>query len=289
MQPKYEEKTFESYFNGELDRKSSIYFPFGQVQEGGMGADAAGYSRSRSLWRRLGYGALRDTDFRGVKLHRVAAEMERHLGREIRNIPKIKVNLLFQYKRPELITTSLGSEWNHWGRSYFRYDIYREQQQLLTHLESKFGSRALVLYAAPAIEDINDLVRLKKKNKIIDNTNFRRASELANHHRNTYTKAGTYSIACSDPEHMGRFDLLAKLEQLESIKEADTTEIIVDFAARIRGIAAEDQTLGFSYATALSEYSEAGFEQFSVLYSCLSLLVLREVTGLQWLVATDRE
>ena len=27
MDARYEEKTFESYFNNELDRKTSIYFP----------------------------------------------------------------------------------------------------------------------------------------------------------------------------------------------------------------------------------------------------------------------
>jgi hypothetical protein len=49
MKPRFEEKTFESYFNTELDQRASIYFPFGQVQEGGIGADASAMSRSRRL------------------------------------------------------------------------------------------------------------------------------------------------------------------------------------------------------------------------------------------------
>ena len=81
MQPKYEEKTFESYFNTELDRRSKIYFPFGQVQEGGIGADAAGFSRSKWLWQHF---ALANRNFRGVNLRDVADEMERHLSREIK-------------------------------------------------------------------------------------------------------------------------------------------------------------------------------------------------------------
>ena len=44
MDARYEEKTFESYFNNELDRKTSIYFPLGQVQEGVLGLDSVAHS-----------------------------------------------------------------------------------------------------------------------------------------------------------------------------------------------------------------------------------------------------
>ena len=53
MRSNYEEKTFESYFNIELDRKSSCFFPLGQVQEGVLGFDASAYTNSRKLWRDL--------------------------------------------------------------------------------------------------------------------------------------------------------------------------------------------------------------------------------------------
>ncbi|EPL3991176.1 hypothetical protein M2010_002181 [Providencia stuartii] len=55
MDARYEEKTFESYFNNELDRKTSIYFPLGQVQEGILGLDSVARSNSRRLWKTLGY------------------------------------------------------------------------------------------------------------------------------------------------------------------------------------------------------------------------------------------
>ncbi len=113
MQPPYEEKTFESYFNSELDQRSSIYFPFGQVQEGGIGADASGFSRNRWFWWHLGYPFIFHVPFGGADIREIAGEMERHLDREINNIPSIKANLLFQYKRPRLITHSRGSEWVH--------------------------------------------------------------------------------------------------------------------------------------------------------------------------------
>lgn len=232
MQPKYQEKTFESYFNTELDRRTSIYFPFGQVQEGGIGADASGYSRNRWLWRHLGYPYFFRVPFEGADLREVANEMERHLGQEIKNIPRMRINLLFQYKRPEFIISKLGSEWLHWNQKYFRYDIYQEQQELLEHIVSKFGGKALVLYASPALENVNDLVDAKQRRCLIENTNFRPAADLRGHHRNTYIKAGTHSIACSEPERLEQFDLLAHLEQLENNNSNDNSELIITFAKR---------------------------------------------------------
>lgn len=287
MQPRYEEKTFESYFNTELDRRTSIYFPFGQVQEGGIGADASGFSRSRWLWWRLGYPYLFHLPYEGVDLREVADEMEKHLDREIKNIPSIKANLLFQYKRPELITSKLGSEWSHWNQKYFRYDVYQEQQELLAHLASKFGGKALVLYASPALEDVNDLVDAKKRRCLIENTNFRPASDLTGHHRNTYIKAGTHSIACSEPERLEQFDLLARLEQLESSQAAENSELVVQFATEVRTVAMENDTLGKAYRSEIQAYVEAEIERFPLFFSILSMGIFRELSGVQWVLATN--
>lgn len=57
--------------------------------------------------------------------------------------------------------------------------------------DETFGNDAIVLYAAPAVENVNELVALKKKSAILSNSNFRRARELNGHHRNTYVAAGT--------------------------------------------------------------------------------------------------
>ena len=84
--------------------------------------------------------------------------MEIFLGKEIANIPDIRANIFFQYKRSEYLVTSQASEWAHWMRPYFRYDIYPEQQALLEHLNSKFQQSVLILYAAPALQDVNELV-----------------------------------------------------------------------------------------------------------------------------------
>lgn len=288
MQPKYEEKTFESYFNTELDRRASIYYPFGQVQEGGIGADASGFSRNRWLWRRLGHPYFLRMPFEGVDLREVANEMELHIDREIKNIPNIKANLFFQYKRPEFIISKLGSEWPLWNQKYFRYDIYQEQQTLLTHLASKFGAKALILYASPALENVNDLVKAKQRKCLIENTNFRPATELTGHHRNTYIKAGTYSIACSEPEKMEQFNLLDQLEALKGNKGFNSKENIIESANSVRNIAMRDSVFGTAYRRELDIYTETDINKFPLLYSIISMSIFRELSGIQWILATDK-
>lgn len=287
MQPRYEEKTFENYFNAELDRRANIYFPFGQVQEGGIGADAASLSRNRWLWRRLGYRYLFWHPFDGADLREIANVMEVQIDKEIRNIPSLKANLLFQYKRPQLITTERGSEWRHWNQRYFRYDIYQEQQALLAHLDSKFGTQVLVLYASPALEDVNDLVSAKTSRRIIESTNFRKASELTRHRRNTYIKAGTHSIACSEPERLEPFDLLATLSEMEEIRSTDRSELILSFATEVRVVATEDPFLGAAYRKLLSPFIEAGIEQYPLFFAMSAMSAFREVSGAQWILATE--
>jgi len=289
MQPKYEEKTFESYFNSELDRRTSIYFPFGQVQEGGIGADASGFSQNRWLWLRLGYPYFLHIPFVGVDLREVANEMEMHLNREIKNIPSMKANLFFQYKRPELIISKLGLEWPHWKQKYFRYDIYQEQHLLLAHLASKFGSKALVLYASPALENVNDLVDAKQRKCLIENTNFRPATDLTGHHRNTYTKAGTHSIACSEPEYLERFDLLHRLEAMENNQINGNKENILEVANKVRIIAMQNSTIGKAYKRELNAYIEARADEFPLFFSMVSMSIFRELSGIQWILAIDKQ
>ena len=109
MKATFEEKTFESYFNSELDRKSDIYFPPGQVLEGKVGFDSSSYSKSRWLWRKIGHPFLVSPRFKGADLKEIADEVEDLLEFEIDNLPRMKANILFQYKRPEFIKVPSGN------------------------------------------------------------------------------------------------------------------------------------------------------------------------------------
>ncbi|MFH0806577.1 MAG: hypothetical protein V1885_02540 [Candidatus Brennerbacteria bacterium] len=288
MRATFEEKTYENYFNSELDRRTEIYFPWGQVQEGHLGFDSSAFSRSRRLWRGLGHPFWFFPPFGGIELQEIADEMEQFLGIEIDHVPTMKANLLFQYKKPEYITTHLGAEWRHWNAPYYRYDIYRKQQDLLMHIHSTFGTRALVLYASPAIHDVNDLVKAHIALQLLDRSNFKRASDLDSHERNTYIQAGTYSIACSEPERIGNLDLLRTLEELssddETKRDENNQDFIINFRRRIASLMSEDGYYSESFRM-LNE-SIAKLERYQLLYSFLVMRNFRQLTAIQWLVKT---
>jgi hypothetical protein len=285
MDARYEEKTFESYFNNELDKKASIYFPLGQVQEGVIGLDSAAHSSSWRLWRKLGYPFFLNPPFPGIDLQEIATEMELYLEREVKNIPPMKVNLLFQYKRPEFVTKPSGKEWHLWNRRYFRYDLYEEQHDLLIHIENTFGNDAIVLYAAPAIEDVNELVKIKKRNGIIDNSNFRRASELNGHHRNTYVKAGTYSIACSEPKRLDNLDFLKLIKTAEGKQFGDNGELLMSFSKRMMNSLEISPNLNAAFIERLEDYKN--LSKYKLFHALLSMSVLREITGIQWVITLN--
>ncbi|RKR80076.1 hypothetical protein BDD43_0169 [Mucilaginibacter gracilis] len=284
MRAKFEEKTYENYFNAELDTKTDIFFPLGQVQEGYLGFDSSAYSRSRRLWRNVGYPFWFYPHFGGVDLREIADEMEHHLGIAIDDMPRMKANLLFQYKRPQYITLSSGSEWGHWNQPYFRYDIYQEQQDLLMQIHQQFTDRLLILYASPTAHDINVLVGKKKNNEIISSSNFTECHKLDGHHRNTYVEAGLHSIACSDPENIEKLDLLGRLEQFSNNdnKEQRNRDFIINFRKRLISIVAENAYYGQSLK--ILEENLPKVYNYELLYSFLVMQNFKNLTGVQWLV-----
>ncbi|SDG42417.1 hypothetical protein SAMN05216571_1132 [Onishia taeanensis] len=252
--------------------------------------DSVAHSRRWHLWRKVGYPFWFSPQFSGVELTEIAHEMEKYLSREVKNIPPMKVNMLFQYKRPQYITMSTGAEWHLWNRKYFRYDLYAQQHALLSHIEKKFGNDAVVLYAAPSVLDVSELVKLKRVGSIIDSTNFRRACELDGHHRNTYIRAGTYSQACSEPERIDNFSLIEMIETVEPSQLRDNDELIVNFAKKIDSAMSEVKGLGCfktAFEDRMNEFRDYELEQFDIIYAMLTMAVFREITGCQWLIPFD--
>lgn len=284
MKAKFEEKTYENYFNAELDKRSEVYFPLGQVQEGSLGFDASSFSKNRKLWKKLGYPFWFHPHFKGLELREIADEMEHHLNRELKHIPKMKANLLFQYKRPEYITVSKGKEWSHWNQPYFRYDIYKEQQDLLMHIHNKFKSNVHVIYASPSITDVNELVKHRKH--ILDYSNFAKAADLQGHHRNTYISSGTYSIACSEPEEIENINILKLLESLSvqstKIDNINNEEFIIDFSSKIKNIISEYTYFSEAFNALNEEIAEV--QSYKLFHSFLVMNNYRQLTGNQWLV-----
>lgn len=260
------------------------------MQEGILGLDSVAHSRRWLLWRKLGYPFWFSPQFSGVDLTEIAHEMERYLGREVKNIPAMKVNLLFQYKRPQYITMSTGSEWHLWNQKYFRYELYAQQHALLSHIETKFWNDAVVLYAAPSVVDVSELVNLKRAGSIIDHTNFRRARELDGHHRNTYIKAGTYSQACSEPEKIENFNLIEMIEAMKPLQSEDNDKRIISFSKQINSAMKDVEGIGYlktAFENRMNEFRDYELQRFDLIYSMLTMAVFREVTGCQWLIPFD--
>lgn len=285
MNAEFEEKTYENYFNAELDTKSSIYFPFGQVQEGVIGIDSATNSHNRHLWRMLGYPFWFRPHFSGTDLSEIAEEMQRYLGEEVRYIPPMQVNLLFQFKRPQFIVSRLGKEWKHWNKSYYRYDIYKKQHDLLLHLEKNFGSEALVIYASPAISNVTDLVEIKKQQKIIDNSNYKQAAELSGHGRNTYVEAGTYSIACSQPERIENFHLIELLSAQQKNNNLSNKEFIIQTNEKAVTSLSNFKEYYEAYNSLMESYVD--IKNYNLLHSFISMKAIKDLTGIQWLIKTE--
>ena len=285
MRATFEEKTYESYFNSELARQTDIYYPLGQVQEGSLGFDSSALSSNRRLWRRLGYPFWFFPSFAGVELREIADEMEDLLNVTLDKIPRMKSNLLFQYKKPEYLTTSRSSEWAHWNEPYFRYDIYQKQQELLMHIYNQFGAKVFIVYASPALNDVNELVTAYRSRRIIDVSNFCKASELNKHHRNTYTQAGRHSIACSEPKKIEYFDLVKNINGLNydsKITDESNRAFILNFRKQIVDIVSENQYYSASFNKLNEQYSK--IDRYELLYSHLILNNFRQLTGTQWLV-----
>lgn len=286
MRVNYEEKTYESYFNSELSNLSEVYFPIGQVQEGSTGFDSSALSNSPSLWRILGYSYPPFPRFRGLEIMRIARDMEHIYGVDLDHIPRIKTNLIFQYKRPSFLKKRNAKEWKHWNEPYYRYNIYKEQQEMLMHIHNNFNTEVLVIYASPAIRNINDLVKRYTEKKVIESSNFSRAIELDGHGRNTYTSSGSHSVACSEPKKLDNFDLIMELKRLAEKEVPSNNESnrrqIKDFANRMKAIFLEDKYFSESFRVMDNEISD--YKSYEILYSFLVMRNIRLLTGIQWII-----
>lgn len=285
MQIEYEEKTFENYFNAALDKKDIFFFPPGQVQEGSLGADSIADMQSRKLWKQLGFTDFSNTPLAGLPLAAMAQEMEKYLGQKIKNIPSIQGNILFQFKRSQRMIHSNAEEWHHWSEPYFRYEIYPKQHTLLAQLHLKFSADVLILYAAPAIVSMDDLVQAHIDGKIISKTNFRPAHQLTKHKRNTFVKPGNHSVACSEPSRLESFDLETEARSLRA-KVLDPQAALVEFASVVTSVLRRT-SYRRSFDLLMNYYGFQSLAEAPLVGAYLQMAVVRELTSIQWVIVGD--
>ena len=158
----FEEKTFEKYFGHEVARYANYTYSPGQFGEATLGFDEAfDIPFHRLLWKwHLLYGGhvLRK---KGISL----SDYNNLLERELRNLPKFKLNLFVQYKRPEYVYFAGADEWPLWEKPYYRYCITDHQQMALVKLSAESSGRAAVVYASPAFWMSDDLFAMPQQEK----------------------------------------------------------------------------------------------------------------------------
>jgi hypothetical protein len=196
----------------ELHARQQFIFPFGQVQEGFVGADASVFIDNRDLWHII--SGQTGNPPSGRTLDQVMGNMNERLAYYLEGLSN-PINVLFQYKKPEYMNTRNSKEWSNWGEAYFRYNIYQKQQETLLSISDRVGDDIIVTYASPAAEDISKLVTLFMSNQILQNSNFVKAEQIRQHQRVSYTSGGHEVCLHSKPEMIKKTDLLKDISLMQ--------------------------------------------------------------------------
>ena len=164
-----------------------------------MGFDAAASIRSNSARNLLRYIGADFNPLNSVKLQELAKYIEPSLNRAVSGFPEHSVNFLFQYKRPEYLSTRNAKEHQYWGKSYYRYTIEQSQLELLDNLQKYTNDRCVAVYASPVARDVIQLCDQSKNGEIVNSSNFVKADQLLGHSKVTYINPGGKSILFSEP------------------------------------------------------------------------------------------
>jgi hypothetical protein len=185
--PEFREKTYEKYFYGQVVRLTNICFPPDQQDENSLGFDDAFFLGYHLLWRHL----TRTRASRLRRMHGISVQEFEGLADEFsKRMPQYKFNLFVQYKRPVYLRSPGASQWNDWGRSYYRYDITPHQQLALEGVEDKAAGRAVCIYASPAFKSANDLFAHNLAGTIVNASNIANVGRLRGHGRYSYVSQG---------------------------------------------------------------------------------------------------
>jgi hypothetical protein len=281
MKVNFEEKTYETYFNSELAKHTKIFYPPGQVCEGDLGFDFALYTKKKYVWKRLGFS----NSYQGAELK----DIEVYMSVAISQVPKIKTNLLLQYKKPEFLQLNNSSEWTDWNQPYFRYEIYPKQQELLEKIHQKFYKGVLILYASPALEDVDKLYQSYCKGNIITDSNLVEAIKLKGHKKVTYTKGGNFYQAHSEPEIIEKFNLISFLDSTTMEFDNSNTDnltynkqIIIGLGNIIKMVMLETQSEYYSKTFELMIDELKKYEGYELLYNIILINEFVTLLGFKW-------
>lgn len=270
----YVEKTFETFINSELLSKYGQGLSPGQHEEGFVGFDF--YFSLNSPTRTF------TTRYPGVDIDDILKYVERRYRTVLNRLPSIKVNMLLQYKCPEYLKSPIAKERFWWGRDYYRYRIDVNQQKLIQDIHDNFAD-VLVLYAAPAIESVNQLYNYSLTHQIIENTNFTEGCRLTGHSVNTYVEARGTSKAFSEMEEIPSFDISTMKQKYENRVEIDNVEFSLRFSNQLKEMIINSPDLAEGYKVLANIYlnnSEVNMEEYPLADALITTSIFTNLTGI---------
>jgi hypothetical protein len=187
----FEEKQFETSANIELGLQHAAVFAAGQVLEAVVGYDAAARPpQNAPIWTLMGVANAPT----GLQL---VPNLWQRAGTQPKapKLPSTYVSVMFQYKRPQYLSTGHALQWHHWKGPYFRFPLYGRQQHTLQHLETALKARAVVRYACAAFWRYTELQMYQSTKEVLTNSTFVSPSSLVGHEVWTYTTPGTAGYA----------------------------------------------------------------------------------------------
>lgn len=195
MDIEFKERTFEKYFGHELARLTNITFSPDQCDEALLGFDEAFFMPEEWFFRFAPFVRRR----RRGRITGIEIEEFNKLGKEIaRHMPKFKLNLFVQFKRPAYLTSRGAREWSDWNQSYYRYEITPHQQEALERIDAQSSGRAVTIYASPAFWKSDDLWNHISSNAVVEHSNMASVGKLKDHEHYTYIEPGHLGKAHSE-------------------------------------------------------------------------------------------
>lgn len=187
MDIEFKEKTFEKHFGHELARLTNITFSPDQCDEALLGFDEAFFMPEEWFFRFGPYVRRR----RRGRLTGVEIDEFNKIGEMIaRHMPKFKLNLFVQFKRPKFLTSSGAKEWSDWKQSYYRYETTPHQQEALERIDAQSCGRAATIYASPAFWQAEDLYSHMESKTIVKHSNMASVAKLKGHGHYSYIAPG---------------------------------------------------------------------------------------------------
>lgn len=205
MDIQFKEKTFEKHFGHELACQTNVTFSPDQCDEAILGFDEA-FRMPEDWFFRLGPYVRRQRRRRltGIEID----DFNNNAEVAARHMPKFKLNLFIQFKRPKFLTSRGAREWSDWKQNYYRYETTPHQQEALERIDAKSYGRAATIYASPAFWTADDLWEHMKNTDVINHSNMASTAKLNGHEHYSYIAPGyvgkghSETIAIeSDPLH----------------------------------------------------------------------------------------